>query len=193
MSHRAELNQRINEIAECLEAATSCKEIIETYTAKWNAGERTIKRYIALAQDIVAGRMQRSEALLEAARAEAIAETTEQWMRSSLELEARLCAIAEGQLETEKIINTGNGLMTIMVKPTYHEMIRAIDTLLRLRGNYNPKLHTIESGPVIFKIQVKTQEEAEWLKSVTGPETEIIKEPQAISGSNNEQAPPAAI
>lgn len=168
MSNQVELSQRITEIAERLEAGASNKEITETYTAKWNAGERTIHRYIALAKDIVAGHMQKAEALLEAARADIIAESTEKWMRSSLELEARLCAIAEGEVETEKIINTGKGLVNVMTKPTYHEMIRAIDTLMRLRGNYNPRTRSGRSGPVILKVMVKSQEEADWLESVAG-------------------------
>ncbi|MGP8216922.1 MAG: hypothetical protein ACLQQ4_15250 [Bacteroidia bacterium] len=136
MRNQTELKARLNAVAESLEQGNSSAEIISTYTAQWDAGERTIERYIALAKDMVAGRLQKRDAVIEAVRCEAVAEAAEKWLKSNLELEAKLCEIVDGKLEAEKLIYTGNGVLHEKCKPSHRDIIYAIDKLWKMRGCY---------------------------------------------------------
>src|ERR1700722_6448120 len=102
MSNQIEIKQRIRNIAEQLENGCKSNEIISNCSTQWKLSERTVERYIALAKDIVIGKMDSMDALIEAMRGTVIAEEAEKNLRSNLELEARLISIIEGDIEVEK-------------------------------------------------------------------------------------------
>lgn len=164
MSMRVELNERIFEVSQQLEKGVKRKEILSLYAAKWNVTERTVERYVALACDVVAGHLQQKEAVMEAIRTEAIEEAMEKWMRSSLELEAKLCAIADGEFEQEKLVHTKEGFIKVPCKPNLREMIYAIDKLWKMRGNYDPKnRHTPERDKPV-QIIVSSEEDKKMIE-----------------------------
>lgn len=70
MSKQTELKNRLRIIAAELEQGISTGEIIEKYTSPqyWNAGKRTVERYIALARDIVMENINEEDALIESMR-----------------------------------------------------------------------------------------------------------------------------
>jgi hypothetical protein len=157
MSNTIELNTRITEIAEKLEKGMSSKELSEEYAAKWSVSVRTIERYIALAKDIVAGRMQKRDALIEAARSEAIEAATEH-LCSEIEMEARLCQIVMGSLETEKVLNTKEGYIKVGCSPTPGDVMKAAEMLFKRRQiiakearkfNENEKMNRIFGGGLL--------------------------------------------
>ncbi|HTB06116.1 MAG TPA: hypothetical protein VK806_04110 [Bacteroidia bacterium] len=166
MCTRLELNARITEISGKLEEGIERKEILHHYTATWNVTERTVERYVALACDVLAGHMQQKEAIMEAIRAEAITEATEKWMRSSLELEAKLCAIADGEFEQEKLVRTKEGFVKVPCKPSLREMIYAIDKLWKMRGNYDPKIMDIPAKHRPVQIIVDSEKEKELVERI---------------------------
>jgi hypothetical protein len=164
MSKRIELNIRIAEIARRLEDGDTRKKLVEEYTVKWSVSEHTVDRYLALARDVIAGKMEDEEAAIEAARGDAIAEAIENGLISTLELEARLCAIAMGDTETERVIQTKKGPETIKCKPTARERMIAINMLMRMRGNYDPKVRKAIASrtPIIIQVADEaTKERAE--------------------------------
>lgn len=132
MSNSIELHNRITEIAERLEKKMTTGEIMEEYAAKWAVTARTIERYIALAKDIVAGRIHKRDAWIEAARAEAVEEATEK-LTSNIEIEARLCEIITGRLETEKVLNTKEGHIKVGCSPSPRDVMKAAEMLFKLR------------------------------------------------------------
>jgi hypothetical protein len=164
MSTRLELNERIVEISQKLEEGMSRKEILSQYTTKWAVSERSVERYMALACDIIAGRMQQKEAIMEAVRAEVITEATEKWMRSSLELKAKLCAIADGEFEIEKIVRTREGFIKVPYKPSFNEILKAIDKLCKMRGNYDVKHRDTPQKHKPVQIIVTSEEEKEMIE-----------------------------
>lgn len=136
MSQKIEFKLRVTEIAEKIEEGYTAVEIIKAYMQKWSLTRRSLERYIVLAQDLVARRMQRRERVVESVRADIIAREAEIWLKSNLELEARLCAIVSGKVVFEKVIRNGREVQQVKTRPTCTEVINAIDLLLKLRGVY---------------------------------------------------------
>jgi hypothetical protein len=164
MCTRLELNERIIEISQKLEEGIGRKEILDQYTTKWAVSERSVERYVALACDIIAGRMQQKEAIMEAIRAEVITEATEKWMRSSLELEAKLCAIADGEFEIEKLVRTREGFIKVPCKPGFNEILKAIDKLCKMRGNYDAKNRNTPEKDRLVQIIVASEEDKKMIE-----------------------------
>ena len=139
MRGRIEVQLKIAELVTKLEGGAEVSALMLEYMPKWNLAERTMNRYIALAKDIVAGRLKKREAVLEAIRGDAIIREAEEGLKSTLELEAKLCAIVDGLVEMEKVTSTKDGVdRTTKRKPSVKEIIDAIDILLKLRGMYKP-------------------------------------------------------
>jgi hypothetical protein len=140
MTGRIEVQLKIAELATKLEDGADVSTLMLEYMPKWNIAERTIRRYIALAKDIVAGRLKKREAVLEAIRGDTIIREAEEGLKSTLELEAKLCAIVDGLVEMEKVTSNKDGTDRITKrKPSVKEIIEAIDILLKLRGMYRPE------------------------------------------------------
>jgi hypothetical protein len=135
MSNAIESGKRITEIADRLEKGAATKEITEEYTVKWAVSSRTIDRYIALAKDIIAGKLRKKEAWIEAIRAEAI-ETATEHLVSNLEIEARLCQIVTGTYETDKVVRGKNGeFIKVGCNPAPKDALKAAEMLLRIRNS----------------------------------------------------------
>jgi hypothetical protein len=157
MGQRIEFKLRVSEIAEKIEEGLSTAEILKTYMQQWSLSRRSIERYMVLAQDLVSRRMQKRERVVESIRADIIAREAETWLKSNLELEARLCAIISGKVVFEKTLKQGKGIQQVKTYPTCTEVINAIDILLKLRGVY--KVADIKNDdPPVFKIVVENEE-----------------------------------
>lgn len=133
MSKLIELHERISEIAERMEKDMPTGEIIAEYVPKWSVSERTIERYIALAKDIIAGKLRKQAAWIEAMRAEAIEAATEH-LASNLEIEARLCQIVSGTYETDKVVPGKNGeFVKVACNPAPRDAMKAAEMLFKMR------------------------------------------------------------
>jgi len=148
-----------------LEQGRSRESIIKEYGDRWNASDRTIDRYIAFAKDIVANKMELRDALVEAMRADVIVAEAEKWLKSNLELEARLCSIIEGTLETEKVVEDEKGKRVVRMKPTHADVIRAIDKLCKIRGMYDPKIRKANQ-PVIVEYKLQSMDDIKYIEEV---------------------------
>lgn len=131
----------------------------------WGVSRRSIERYIVFAQDLVARRMQRRERIVESVRADIIAREAETWLKSTLELEARLCAIVSGKVVFEKTLKRGKEVQQVETKPTCSEVINAIDILLRLRGAYKIAEPIGDDTPVM-KIFVRDENEKKIVEAI---------------------------
>ena len=164
MCTKTELYLRIDEIAGQFEDGLTRQEIIEKGIAKWAVTERTVERYLAFARDVIAGRMKKKEAVIEAMRSEAIADAVETWLKSDLEIEARLCEIIEGQVEGRRIIESKNGDVKITrYNASPADIIRAIDKLWKVRGRYNANVIAAEK-PVIMTYKLESEEDKKLLE-----------------------------
>jgi hypothetical protein len=166
MSTGYDIKVRISEIASDLEDGKSRQDIADEYMEKWSVSERTMKRYFAFANDILASHMYRRDVLLDAIRAEHIDECIDNTMRSTLELEARLCTIAEGAIELERKIHTKDGVVEVKQKPSYTNMLYAIDRILRMRGCYDAKLRKAEAPQPPMKFVYHKKEDMEIAKKI---------------------------
>jgi hypothetical protein len=166
MSTGYEIKTRISEIASDLEDGKPRQEVIKEYCEKWGVCERTLKRYMAFASDLLASRMDRRDVLLDAMRAEYIDECMEKTMRTTLELEARLCEIAEGAIELERKVHTRTGIVDVKQKPSYTNMLYAIDRILRMRGCYDAKARKANEPHPQMKIVLHNQKDYDLVKKM---------------------------
>ena len=144
MSNQIQTQTRIRAIADDLEKGISNPEIISHYCPLWDVSERTMKRYLALAKDVVMGRLEDMDAIIEAVRGEVISEEAVQNLRSGLELEAQMLAIIEGGLEVNKVVTRPEGITETKVKPNPAHVLKAIDMIWKRRGFYAK--HKQDSG-----------------------------------------------
>jgi len=166
MRGRIEVQLKISELATRLENGADVSALMLEYMPKWNISERTMNRYMALAKDVVSGMLKRREAALEAMRGEVIMREAEEGLKSTLELEAKLCAIIDGLIDMEKVTSNKEGVeRTTKRKPSIKEIIDAIDILLKLRGMYRP----VDTRDIIHlppQIVVASQEQKEMLERI---------------------------
>ncbi len=156
MNHKTEYQLKITELARKLESGWSTSQILKEYMPKWGLSSRSIERYLAFARDLVASRMKKREAVIESVRADIIAHEAETWLKSNLELEARLCAIVSGKVEFDKIVRDGKEITTVKCRPSCAEVINAIDLLLKMRKVYKD----IDTNqPRVIEIVVDNEEE----------------------------------
>lgn len=165
MSNQVQLQNRIRVIADELEQGISNAEISARYCPLWSVSEVTVKRYIALAKDIVMGRMRNMDAVIEAARGDAVAEEAVNSLRSGIELEARLVSIIEGGLEVSRVVTGPRGTTETQNKPALYQVLRAIDMIWKRRGYYRPAGtgNSPKSGPVI---KVEDEEQKKMVERV---------------------------
>ena len=156
MNHKIEYRLKITELARKLESGWSTADVMKEYMPKWGLTSRSIERYLAFARDLVASRMKKREAVIESVRADIIAEEAETWLKSNLELEARLCAIVAGKVEFDKTVRNGKEFTSVKCHPSCTEVITAIDLLLKLRRAYKD---TSANQPNVIEIVVDNEEE----------------------------------
>ncbi|MGP8215754.1 MAG: hypothetical protein ACLQQ4_09350 [Bacteroidia bacterium] len=129
-------NPRIHEIALRVERGESNISIIKEFTARWSAGERTIARYIAIAKKIVRERIGNEETITDVMRNRLIQEEDWKQSHSDDEIEKKLWAIADGEAEIVKKVNTVNGLEEMRCNPDFGNRLQAFDKICKLRGKY---------------------------------------------------------
>ncbi len=162
MTNKIEIQKRIEKVAGYLENGKTCSEIIRLCTTEYKVSERTAERYIAYSRDIVMDRMEDKNAMIEIMRGEIIADEAEQYLRSNLELEAKLISIIEGELRTEKLISGSDGKTSeIKQPPSYSTILKAIDMIWKKRGAYRqPKVLEKNSTQNLMPTIVVENEEA---------------------------------
>lgn len=136
MKDNSVLQFKITQITEKLEKAWTSIEIIKYYSQHWDVSTRTVERYIALAKDILSTNLKNREKVIDAVRADIIASEAETWLKSNMELEARLCAIITGKVRFRKTMKKGSNMQDVFAYPSCSDVISAIDVLLKLRGVY---------------------------------------------------------
>jgi len=153
MSTHAKIKSRTIELSQRLEAGATPEELLKEYSQKWNCSERTIYRLLAFAYDMVAGKILNPEQVLNIVRSEAIAEVFENNLLSSLELEAKLCRLAEREDLPAR------------------ERIHAILGILRVRGQQNrliEKQHERleKEKPKVFELGCRNLTEKKMLEDI---------------------------
>ena len=186
MSNQIEIQKRIRIIADELENCLTNAELVQKYCEEWGIGESTLHRYISLAKDIVHKRVTKRDTILENVRCEIIASEAEH-LRSNLELEARLVSLIESEEpELEKIITHSHGGTTVRSRVPHRDVIRAIDTIWKRRGQFGKK-EIIHDRPM-NSIYVISEEAKKKMEEYTLPEKEesiYLLNPQQTSNMSN--------
>jgi|GEM_PF-3679909 len=129
------IQNRIAELAKHIRKGESIKpERIKHYSKKWKVSVRKVERYA-----IEAAKLSSDKQVLEIKPDGALTKIISNPILSNEELEAILCACAEGTLLAEKQIKINNLVERINCLPNHHDRIYAADRLLRLRNSLAKK------------------------------------------------------
>lgn len=129
------IQDRIAELAKYIRKGESIKpERIKYYSKKWKVSVRTVERYAIESSKLSPGKQ-----VLEIKPNGALTKIISNPILSNEELEAILCACAEGTLLAEKQIKVNNLVERINCLPNHHDRIYAADRLLRLRNSLAKK------------------------------------------------------
>jgi hypothetical protein len=161
-----DLEMRVSAITERLEKGNNTAMIINEYTALWKVKERTVRTCIAIAKEQMRERNKVKQSIIEEVRKEAIAIAAREQIISDLELEARLCAIAMGELETIKIVIQNGVEKTITCKPSPFDMVLAIDKLWKKRGSYPVEKQKPENQTLILQYNLQKPEDIKYIEGV---------------------------
>jgi len=129
---------QINFIADCLRKGEQRKEILGKFGKKWEKVSRTtFDRRLRQAEAHVASEQQR---IKEQAEQEVVkeADALKSKILTSLERQAILSDMAKGELETEVLLVTKDGIKKAKAKPTHAERRAAIAELNKMSGDYAP-------------------------------------------------------
>lgn len=146
---------QINFIADCLRKGEQRKEILGKFGKKWEKVSRTtFDRRLRQAEAHVASEQQR---IKEQAEQEVVkeADALKSKILTSLERQAILSDMAKGELETEVLLVTKDGIKKAKAKPTHAERRAAIAELNKMSGDYAPA----KSVVTIAKLGVDAIEE----------------------------------
>ena len=129
---------QINFIADCLRKGEQRKEILGKFGKKWESVSRTtFDRRLRQAEAHVASEQQR---IKEQAEQDVVkeADALKSKILTSLERQAILSDMAKGELETEVLLVTKDGIKKAKAKPTHAERRAAIAELNKMSGDYAP-------------------------------------------------------
>lgn len=129
---------QINFIADCLRKGEQRKEILGKFGKKWEKVSRTtFDRRLRQAEAHVASEQQR---IKEQAEQDVVkeADALKSKILTSLERQAILSDMAKGELETEVLLVTKDGIKKAKAKPTHAERRAAIAELNKMSGDYAP-------------------------------------------------------
>ena len=135
MSRQIQLTSRAMELADLIEKGVTTAWIIKEYPSKLGCSQRTVERMIALAKDLVIGRIRDADMVLDILRSEAISEDIATQLLSNIELHANLCKVAACTVTYEKVYNTKTGFKRVHVQPDINMQLKAINMLLKAREN----------------------------------------------------------
>ncbi|MEE8322164.1 MAG: hypothetical protein V3R57_00875 [Candidatus Bathyarchaeia archaeon] len=114
------------------------------YGKKWQAGTRTIDRYIKEAQEEAEDIQRETSAAL---RDESIQEAKESFtgrILTKLEKQDKLRQIVDGELECEKIVFIKGEAKKIKAKPDQTDIMKAIDLDNKMAGDYATEKKEVE-------------------------------------------------
>lgn len=147
---------QINFIADCLRKGEQRKEILGKFGKKWEKVSRTtFDRRLRQAEAHVASEQQR---IKEQAEQDVVkeADALKSKILTSLERQAILSDMAKGELETEVLLVTKDGIKKAKAKPTHAERRAAIAELNKMSGDYAPA----KSVVTISKLGIDAIEES---------------------------------
>ena len=147
---------QINFIADCLRKGEQRKEILGKFGKKWEKVSRTtFDRRLRQAEAHVASEQQR---IKEQAEQDVVkeADALKSKILTSLERQAILSDMAKGELETEVLLVTKDGIKKAKAKPTHAERRAAIAELNKMSGDYAPA----KSVVTIAKLGIDAIEES---------------------------------
>ena len=127
---------QVNFIADCLRKGEQRKDILAKFVKKWQkAGTRTFDRRLKVAQAAVQEEQKRIRATAEDNVAKE-ADALKSKILTSFERQAILSEMAKGELETEVLLVTKDGIKKAKAKPTHAERRAAIAELNKMGGDY---------------------------------------------------------
>ena len=129
---------QIDFIVDCLRKGEQRKTILGKFGKKWESVSRTtFDRRLRQAEAHVASEQQR---IKEQAEQDVVkeADALKSKILTSLERQAILSDMAKGELETEVLLVTKDGIKKAKAKPTHAERRAAIAELNKMSGDYAP-------------------------------------------------------
>ena len=162
MNKQIQMTSRAMEIADVMEKGVTTDSIIKLYSQKWNCSTRTVERMIALAKDVVIGRLRNPDMVLDVLRSESVSDDFANQLSSNLELHINLSRIAAGNATCKKVYSTKEGFKTVTVYPSINMQIKAIALLLRAREKMHEQQKEDSNEPQTIKpIPIKAESEEE--------------------------------
>ena len=149
---------QINFIADCLRKGEQRKEILGKFGKKWEKVSRTtFDRRLRQAEAHVASEQQR---IKEQAEQDVVkeADALKSKILTSLERQAILSDMAKGELETEVLLVTKDGIKKAKAKPTHAERRAAIAELNKMDGDYAPTKQEVNISTPVLPPFMKTNE-----------------------------------
>ena len=147
---------QIDFIVDCLRKGEQRKTILAKFGTKWqSASPRTFDRRLKAAEINLQGEQQR---IKEQAEQDVVkeADALKSKILTSLERQAILSDMAKGELETEVLLVTKDGIKKAKAKPTHAERRAAIAELNKMEGDYAPAKSVI----TIAKLGIDAIEES---------------------------------
>lgn len=127
---------QVNFIADCLRKGEQRKVILGKFGKKWvNVSRTTFDRRLRQAETHVAGEQARIKAQAEQEVVKE-ADALKSKILTSFERQAILSEMAKGELETEVLLVTKDGIKKAKAKPTHAERRAAIAELNKMGGDY---------------------------------------------------------
>ena len=149
---------QINFIADCLRKGEQRKEILGKFGKKWEKVSRTtFDRRLRQAEAHVASEQQR---IKDQAEQDVVkeADALKSKILTSLERQAILSDMAKGELETEVLLVTKDGIKKAKAKPTHAERRAAIAELNKMDGDYAPTKQEVNISTPVLPPFMKTNE-----------------------------------
>lgn len=152
---------QINFIADCIRKGEQRKEILAKFVKKWqNASQRTFDRRLRQAEAHVASEQARIKEQAEE-RIKQEADALKAKILTSLERQVILSEMAKGELETEVLLITKDGIKKAKCKPDHADIKNAIAELNKMDGSYSPT-------KVNASVEVIKPNLPDWMKSNEG-------------------------
>jgi hypothetical protein len=132
---------QIEFIKDCLRKGEQRGEVLAKFVKKWQkVGIRTFDRRLKVSQQAVQSEQKRIQLEAEGNVAKKV-EALESKIMTAIERQEILAEMARGELETEVLLVTKDGIKKAKAKPTHAERRAAIAELNKMDGSYSPDKH----------------------------------------------------
>lgn len=129
---------QIDFIVDCLRNGTRYSDVLAQFGTKWhNVSKRTFDRRYKQAESEATAQQRRISTEAEQEVKEEV-NALKSKILTSLERQAILSDMAKGELETEVLLVTKDGIKKAKAKPTHAERRAAIAELNKMEGDYAP-------------------------------------------------------